>query len=292
MTQGVLIYAFNNELIDYISIAKEAARRVKLFLNKPVALITDSSEWVSTIDPDGKIFDIVIDIWSDTTLRQFFSELSIKNIRRYSDGSLTQRKLTFKNAIRTKTYELTPFDETLVIDCDYFIANSHLNFCWEQPQNFLIYKEGQDLAGFRDTFEFQRISDYTTDFYWATVFFFKKSAETKVFFGLVDHVKDNWEYYKLTYQFSSKLYRNDHAFSIAIHIMNGYTNTDWAGALPGRLLYTADTDLLVKMTDSDFTVLLEKENYQGSYTLQKTSGLSIHIMNKFSISRVTEGGSI
>lgn len=292
MTQGILIYAFNNELIDYISIAKEAARRAKLFLNKPVALVTDSSKWAKTIDPNGEVFDVIVDIWSDKELRPLAADLNVRNIRRYNDGTLTQRKLSFKNIVRTKTYELTPFDETLVIDCDYFIANSHLKFCWEQPQNFLIYKEGIDLAGFRDTTEFQRVSDYTIDFYWATVFFFRKSSDTEIFFGLVDHIKDNWEYYKLIYQFSSKLYRNDHAFSIAIHIMNGYAKSNWAGELPGRLLYTVDKDLLVKMTDTDFTLLVEKENYQGSYTVQKTTGLSIHMMNKFSLARVLEGGSI
>lgn len=286
MTQGVLIYAFNNELIDYVSIAKEAARRVKIFLKKPVVLVTDSSTWAKTVDSESKFFDQIIDVWENESLKPIAEILNVKNIRRYGDGSMAQRKTNFKNGLRTKTYELSPFDETLVIDCDYFIANDYLKYCWDQPQNFLIYQRGVDLSGWRDTSEFDKISDYTIDFYWATVFFFRKSNETKIFFDLIDHIRTNWEYYKLAYQFSSKMFRNDHTFSIAIHIMNGYTKSNWAGELPGRLLYTIDKDLLIKMTDDKFTFLLEKEDYQGEYTLQKTSDVSVHIMNKFSLLRI------
>lgn len=288
MTQGVLIYAFNNNDIDYIKIAAEAARRVKLFLKKPVALVTDNTQWLEeTIIDRNQLFDIVIDIRTEEKYKTVLA--SNLNFRRFNDGSLSYRKLEFKNLARTKTYELSPFDETLVIDCDYLIANSNLTHCWQQPFNFLIWKDSADLAGFRDVSQFKKISDYTIDFYWATVFFFRKAPDTKIFFDLIDHVRENWGYYKTLYQFSSAVYRNDHAFSIALHIMNGYTNNAWHKSLPGKTVYTIDSDVLIEISDQTFKFLIEKEKYLGEYTLLKTKDIDVHIMNKFSILRCLNG---
>jgi hypothetical protein len=286
MTQGILIYAFNNQEIDYVKIAVEAARRAKHFLKKPVTLVTDSSDWVDYLTNNKKVFDQVIDIAKEDSLREYLMLNSGYNVRRFYDGTLTQKKFNFKNEIRTKTYHLSPYDETLVIDCDYLIANDNLKYVWEQNEDFLIWKKAHDLSGHRDTFEFERISDYTIDFYWATVFFFRKGQNTKIFFDLIDHIREEWTYYKLLYRFNSTVFRNDHAFSIAIHIMNGYSNGDWAKKLPGELYYTIDKDILLEMSNTDFKFLIEKEKFRGEYSVLKTKGINIHIMNKFSIGRL------
>ncbi len=286
MSRGCLIYAFNNEEVDYITIAREAARRVKLYLGVPVCLVTDSIEQVKKVDPDGKFFDTVIDVWQDKQLKPTAELLNGRNVRQYADGTLTIKKANFKNSLRTKTYELTPYDETLVIDSDYFLANDILKHCWEQEQDFLIYKEGYDLSGYRIHQEFTKVSDYTIDFYWATAFWFRKSETTKTLFDLIDHIRENWDYYKLVYQFASHMYRNDHAFSIALHIMNGYTGENWAGKMPGRMLFALDKDILVNQDDKSFRILLEKQHRQGEYTLIKTKDVSVHLMNKFSLHRM------
>jgi hypothetical protein len=288
-SRGCLIYAFNNEEVDYILTAYEAARRVKHFLGIPVCLVTDSSQRVDEIDIDGSMFDIVVDVWKNPEIKSIAELLNSRNLREYADGSMSFKKSNFKNSVRTKTYELTPFDETLVIDSDYMLANDLLKYCWQQPQDFLIYRQGYDMTDYRTHPEFDRVSDYTVDFYWATAFWFRKTHETKIFFDLIDHIRENWDYYRLVYQFSSHMYRNDHAFSIALHIINGYTGVEWAGKMPGRMLYTLDRDVLVSMNDREFRVLLEKQDRLGEYTLQKITGSSLHIMNKFSLLRAIRG---
>jgi len=285
MTQGVLIYALNNYDIDYVKLAKEAARRARLFLGKPVALATDNVNWVRQTATETD-FDIVVDLSQKKEYDNLIADRI--NYRRFNDGSLSHRKSEFKNFIRTKTFEISPFDETLVIDADFLIANDSLKHCWNQGFDFLIWKDSVDLAGFREDDNFRKISDYTIDFYWATVFFFRKTDVLKIFFDLVDHIRDNWSYYKLIYQFSSAVYRNDHAFSIAIHIMNGYQNSKWQKDLPGKMIYTTDNDLLIKNKDDEFLFLVEKEKYLGEYTLVKTKNLNVHVMNKFSILRNLE----
>lgn len=291
MKQGCLIYAFNNEDVDYILIAKEAARRVKLFLNVPVCIVTDSTARVDDIDPNREIFDIVIDVWKDESNKSIAEMLNVRNLRDYADGSMSFKKANFKNSIRTKTFQLTPFEETLVIDSDYMLANDILKHCWNQHQDFLIYQTGFDMTGHRRHREFERVSDYTVDFYWATAFWFKKTPNTEILFNLIDHIRENWDYYRLVYQFSSHMYRNDHAFSIALHMINGYTGMPWAGRMPGRMLYTLDRDVLISMNDTNFKILLEKQDRTGEYTLQKLSDVSLHIMNKFSLLRSLRGES-
>lgn len=113
----------------------------------------------------------------------------------------------------------------------------------------------------------------------------------EAFFSIVEYIRDNWFYFKALYNISSNTFRNDIAFSIAIHIMNGKTNGEFATELPGSLVYAMDTDFLVSTDDTKMKFLVEKQNYMGEYTLVKTTGLDVHVMNKHSLSRYIDGGS-
>jgi hypothetical protein len=250
-------------------------------------LLFDRKLWMSTVkfgDP-SQINKIRDDLWEDTRERHLSYNPSIQ-YRRYFDGALSNRRLKFKNDIRIKSYELSPFDETLVIDCDYFINNDTLKYCWEQPHDFLIFKEALDLSGYRYDPRLHTLSDKSIDFYWATVFFFRKTKNTEIFFNYLGHIQDNWNYYRYVYQIQNSMYRNDFAFSIAIHVMNGFQQGSWAHPLPGKLYYSIDKDVFVEYKDTTMKFLLEKEKYKGEYTLIKTDCLNVHVMNKFSISRI------
>ena len=397
MSKGVLIYALNNEQIDYIELALYAAKSVKKHLGVPVALVTDSSDWLKKQYPEyNKTFDFLINIVSDfdpvvtdsltkigfsnkepvyqgieidkwypnlpyligqhvfynnvvyickknyseglsfskenyDTLLENVKDISSniekdeiflynRNLyratakinlldiefwkneherqvvlnsgtqyRKYFDGALTHKRLKFKNDVRVHSFSLSPFDETLVIDCDYIVNNSVLRYCWEQEHDFLIHKTALDLSGYRYDLRLHTISDKSIDFYWATVFYFKKNENTKVFFDLLGHIQDNWNFYRYVYQIEQALYRNDFAFSIAIHIMNGYQNGLWAQDLPGKLYYVIDKDVMLFHSDNEMKFLVEKEKYRGEYTLIKTKDISVHFMNKFSLARTIRG---
>ena len=72
--------------------------------------------------------------------------------------------------------------------------------------------------------------------------------------------------------------------------MNGKTNGDFATELPGTMTYSTDKDLLVSVENDTLKFLIEKENYLGEYTLAKTQGLDVHVMNKLSLCRCIDGG--
>jgi hypothetical protein len=276
MTNGAVIFAQNNSAIDYVKIATFSAKQVKRYLNIPVSLVTDSPEAVTEAD----VFDQIIVIDSPAN----------PQTKLFNDGALAAKQLVWKNYSRSQIFDLTPYDTTLVIDSDYIINSSILSLAFESDSNFQIYRNSMDLAGWRNTSSFDRLNQYAIPFYWATAFVFRKDEVTKSFFDLISHIKENWNYYRLLYTIDTKAFRNDFAFSIAIHIMNNNTTGDFATPLPGTMVYVLDKDLLVDAVDNKMKFLVEKESYHGEYTLVKTTGLDVHVMNKSSLVRFIEGG--
>lgn len=269
MTKGVLIFAFNNTEIDYVSIAVYAAKRVEKFLKLPVSIVTDKT----SVDQskDLTIFDKVI-ITDDASTQ----------VKRFYNGSDSYKSAVWKNASRSNCYKLTPYDETLVIDSDFILNSDFLKYCWEQQDDFLIYDNSIDLASWRDTSEFEFISQYSIKFYWATVFFFRKNKKTELFFSLVDHIKSNWDYYQKLYQIPSVKYRNDFAFSIAVSIMGSELIT----TIPNKMLYITDRDYLLEHKNEKMTFLIQKKGTTDQYTAVTTNNLDVHVMSKYSLLKI------
>ena len=109
-----------------------------------------------------------------------------------------------------------------------------------------------------------------------------------MFFDLVTHIEQEWNHYRRVYQITSNLFRNDFAFSIAIHMLNGFQPGNFAQQLPGSMLYTTDRDVLWSLTDDKMLFLVEKKDYLGEYTALKTQGQTIHVMNKISLNRIID----
>jgi len=263
MTHGVLLFAQNNGEIDYVQIATFAAKRIRQHLKVPVSIVTNCPI-------EHNVFDQVIVVDDDNS-----------NTKQFRDGTLAT-KAVWRNTTRSKCFELSPYDETLVIDADYIVNSDKLTHCWSQPHNFLIYRDSYDLGNWRSKREFMYVSEYSIPFCWATVFFFRKNKETELFFELVEHLKENWAYYKLAYGIYSPSFRNDIAFSIALHMMNGFSSGSWAGALPGKLHYVLDTDYLVEIKDTSMKFLVQNGS---EYVCLKTQQLDMHVMNKYSLLR-------
>ena len=277
MSKGAFLIARNNGHIDYVKQAVFLAKRIKKYLNIPVTVATDSADYLKD-SFDIQIFDQIIslDYTNESNLRYFF------------DGALTKKTASFKNNNRASVYDLSPYDETLLMDTDYVISNSLLKPVFNSSADFLIYKKSNDIAKVRDESEFDKISDTSVDFYWATVVYFRKTDTNRLFFNLVSHIEQEWNHYRRVYQITSSLFRNDFAFSIAIHIMNGFQSGNFAQQLPGSMMYTTDKDVLWKMNEDEMMFLVEKKDYLGEYTAIKTSGQTIHVMNKQSLNRIID----
>tara|TARA_B110000503_G_scaffold143541_1_gene245682 strand:- start:2839 stop:3690 length:852 start_codon:yes stop_codon:yes gene_type:complete len=277
MNKGAFLIARNNGYIDYVKQAVFLAKRIKNYLGIPVTIATDSVEYLETtfgVDDFDNV--ISLEYTRDSNLRYFF------------DGTLSKKSASFKNNNRASVYDLTPYDETLLMDTDYIVSNDLLKSCFSSNSDFMIYKRSSDIAKVRDESEFDKITDTSIDFYWATVVYFKKTETNNMFFNLVKHIEEDWDHYRRVYQIKSGLFRNDFAFSIAIHIINGFQPGDFAQHLPGEMLYTTDRDILWRLSDNEMMFLVEKKNYLGEYTALKTLGQTIHVMNKASLNRIID----
>lgn len=272
MSNGVICFANNNGKVDYIKQAVFLAKRVKQYLDLPTSIITSTPNFID--ENQQKHFDKIIEFQQD-----------YYNTKKYSDGAFHHQKLEFKNIGRHKAYELTPYKNTLVLDTDYILCNNYLKNAFQMSADFMIYKDAVDLADWRQYKEFKFINDKGIPFYWATVFFFRKTTETKIFFDLMGHIVKNYEHYSKVYDLSSRSFRNDHLFSIAIHMMNGYTDSDWAKELPGKMYYTLDQDILKSIDNEKIQLLVGKKDRKGEYTLVSTKDSNVHVMNKFSLER-------
>tara|TARA_B110000090_G_C13343162_1_gene431902 strand:+ start:138 stop:998 length:861 start_codon:yes stop_codon:yes gene_type:complete len=278
-TKGVLLFAFNNVEIDYIKQAIFCAKKIKEHLKLPVALVTDNISYLETAYPFYKKYiDVVLLVPKEKTTQ----------LKNFSDGAYSLKKLEWKNQSRPDCYEISPFDETIVLDVDYITCNDNLLNCFKIDEEFLIYKNPIDVANtVRNINSFDRISDRSIDMWWATGFYFKKSPFMKMYFDLVKHIKENWTYYRLIYQIPNTNYRNDFSFSIAIHILRGFQESSWPVTMPGTMYMSFDTDILEKLDGNALTIIADYKN-NASYMAVSVKDANVHVMNKFSLGRIID----
>ena len=113
--KGILIFARNNAQIDYVKQAHFLAKRIKEYLNLPTSIVTDSVNYLKDTYKDYKtVFDQVIEV----------PVACSPSVKRYYDGTNIFKQLEFKNDLRTSAFDLTPYDETLMLDSDYVLSDS------------------------------------------------------------------------------------------------------------------------------------------------------------------------
>lgn len=254
MTTGCVIFAYNGD-IDYGSQAVLAARLVRKFLKIPVTLITDANTLDST---DVSVFDGLV----------------VSSVETDNKRQLSGKTISFKNTNRSSVFDLTPYDRTLVIDSDFLVFSDRLTHYLEADRDFMICEGMSDLLG-RPGGNLL-LHPASVPMLWATNIIFNKSPDNKVLFDLVDHIRDNWQYYGALYKFDTRRFRNDYAFSIACHVMGGMGTDKFHTALPSPVLFN-DKDSIVKISTEGITVLTDNNR------LVKTQGQDIHLMNKFDL---------
>ena len=229
MTTGALIFAFNNEHTDYVGMAAWSADRIRRHLDIPVAVITDCT------DPARlNKFDRVI------------SSDPVSGGTRYFDDY--KETITWYNAGRIDAYQLTPWDQTLVLDADYVVCGDELKHLLDLPQDFMCHRLAWDITA-QDYFEgLNYFGQHKMPMWWATVMMFRKSNMAQYIFDCMSMIKQNWKHYRDLYHMQGPNYRNDYALSIALGIVSGHTlkvdNIPWslASVLPEHELTQVGTD--------------------------------------------------
>jgi hypothetical protein len=213
MTTGALIFARNNEHTDYVAMARWSAQNIERHLDIPTHIITDDSR-------------------TDSGSRHF------------SDAG----PATWHNTNRMDAYRLSPWDRTLVLDADYVVASDQLRGVLDCDQDFLAHRWAYDVTGCNDFRGLNWFGDVRMPQWWATVMVFNRSRQAELIFDTMAMIRDNWTHYKNIYKNNARTYRNDHALSIALLIINGhvldYPGIPWqlASLTPEHRLTQIDQD--------------------------------------------------
>jgi hypothetical protein len=277
MTRGVLIFAHNSPDVDYGVMSIIAGGLAKKNLGVSVSLVTDigTLNWMEesgTLIKAKEVFENIIEVKRPYT----------KNTRTLHDG-FESKVIPFVNSNRYSVWELSPYDQTLLIDSDYLIFSDRLNEYWEVDAPVMMAHSMTDLTGDRGGILDNRVSETGVHMFWATTVMFDKSPESQFFFKLVDFVKDNYIYYADLFRFNPKQFRNDIAFSVAKHIMNGF-ETEFAYTLP-PILTVFDKDILHTVNKDKLTFLVSQPQDVAAFWAATTNGTDVHVMNKQSIIR-------
>ena len=156
MTTGALIFARNNEQIDYEAMAQWSAKNIERHLRIPTYIVTD---------------DAVND-----------------NTRHFTDVG----NVTWHNHNRMDAYRLSPWDRTLVLDADYVVASNRLQSVLEVDQDFLAHRWAYDVTGCNNFDGLNSFGNNRMPMWWATVMMFRKSRHAELIFDSMQMIKDNW----------------------------------------------------------------------------------------------------
>lgn len=245
-SRGAVVIAFNSQ-IDYVSIAVKCARLIKQHLGIPTAIITDSQ------NVPGGVFSHVIP-----------AENNIIN----NKGD----NLTWRNANRYQVYELSPFDETVLLDSDYLVLTDNINRLWDSTSDYRLMHTTYSPTAFIDS----AWSATGLPYVWATIILFKKTARSQQLFDLVGRVQRNYDYYCKLYNISDSNFRNDYAFAIANNIISGY-QIEQSQSIPWSMFSLGKDIKRLSYDDNKLTAVDE----QGAWVFHKQD---VHVHDKHYLS--------
>ena len=185
-SRGAVIFANNTDTVDYLSIAEANARLIDRYLSLPTTILTSTTD-----TPINRRYDVT-----------------------------NQQVVEWKNFGRSQAFDLSPYDETLLIDADYLIMDDAFAKIFDTLGDYVIPDKNL-YATCPDTHE--TMGEYSLPFVWATAVFFKKTDRSRQLFDFVKQIEKNYSYYRALYNIKDSNYRNDYAFAIAHYVINGYS---------------------------------------------------------------------
>jgi len=277
MTKGILIFAHNNEGIDYVKLACATALMIRKNMDVDgITLVTDDTSLNYSLTDH------------ESVAKYFFDEIVVYENkkftkRNYRDHIKSDKILTFYNGDRCQAWDITKYDETIIIDADYLIQDNILNNCWGSENSFMVNK---NITTVNTLFPMQqpRINFQGIEQYWATVVYFKKDQEAKLIFDAWKMVKENHPYYKSLYDIPGKIFRNDFALSVALHITE---NSNIPSLPESSLLSSYDEDDIIEVGLNKI-ILATRDNDRADFMPVKIQDRNVHVMNKFALTNHVE----
>ncbi len=244
MTRGILLFCFDTEHTKYHRILEKCVHLIKKNLKLEITVVTN--------------FDTYKNLKSLGFINYKFIEPEKGN---------TKLGKEWNNVDRHMAYELSPYDTTLVMDIDYFCFSDNLLQFMDTDYDFLIPDQVHDLTQ-RNSFSQRTWS--MIPMVWATVFVFKKTKKVKKIFDTIKYVKTFYKYFNDMYRISSKNFRNDYAFAIALQQINGFITYN---KFPFALSTLPIDCKVVQFNDNGLA-------WQYEDKINSIEGQDVHVLNK------------
>jgi len=242
MTTGALIFAHNNDHIDYVAMAQWSAKNIERHLGIPTHIVTNA------------VLDDV-------------------NSRWFGDYNTN---MTWHNQSRVTAYDASPWDHTLVLDADYVVASDQLQTIMDTNQDFLCFRRAYDVTGSNDFVGHDTFGDIRMPMWWATVMWFGRNRRSQLIFETMAMIHNNWTHYRRIYKNNHATYRNDHALSIALCLLQGHTLN--VPVIPWSMASVMPEHKLSQI-DADFYRVEFADQAQRTRWI-KLHGLDFHAMGK------------
>ena len=259
MSKGALLFAFNSPKYNYYEMAVATAKRINHFLNLPVTIVTDEKSLPDTSD---YTFD--------------------KTILTIADTSNNRDWGVWINKGRYQAYDLSPYDETLLLDTDYMVNSDKLIKTFELPTDFCCHDNTSFLM--HPAVPQEVLSVYSFKTLWATAVNFKKTKRSKSIFDSLKMIQNNFDHYANIHGFISVTFRNDYALTLATRIVNGHTTVP-QDIIPWNLVHVGKNTTIYRNSDdplnTEYTVMFDnwvRGKIRKEYTIIKD--MDFHVMNK------------
>jgi hypothetical protein len=236
-SRGIVGFAVNTGATDYVAIANKTIPLAGKILGLPYTIITED------------------------------------NIAKYARFSTrtdvdTGLAVEWKNVGRNGAYELSPYEETIVIDVDYVVQDRSLLQLFDTPWDYILQRNARSL---NNSDMPSLMGERSLPYIWATVFAFRRTPQAEMFFDLVHRIQENYSYYRELFNITNRNYRNDYAFAMADIILNGFkigTNS-----IPGPMLNVTQTITSIEILDNKLVI----KDRERAYVIPK---MNMHLMSK------------
>jgi len=278
--RGYLLLAFGNKKMSNLNYGKLAvccALSIKTHLkhnHTTIIMNENAKKWMY-----NSVSEKVIRTAFDNII--IAKEKFISKKRTHFDSPWHTFKSDFDNQNRVLSYQYSPYNETILIDSDYILMNNDFDNIWGCNEDILMNHKTVDLQNNEFELKDKRISNHGIPMCWATAVYFKKSLLAKSFFELVDYIREEYNFFQFLYGFKYGIYRNDFVFSIALHILNGFTTQGIKSLPQDTMVSSYQKDKIAKIINTNeiiFHSYHPKEPWK--ITLVNAKGFNVHIMNK------------
>lgn len=239
MTRGAVILVRDSGDISYTQLAAWSAERIQRHLDIPTTILQSQSEANGTRE-------------------------------------IGDRAVPWYNLDRFRAWEMSPYDETLLLDADYVVSSDQLRALFGNQQDLVAMRYAYDVTARRDYQDLNWFGRHRMPSAWATVVYFRRTRITEMVFHMIHMIQDHWAHYKDVYGITERRFRNDYALAIALNVVHGHQGC-WP-SIPWSMA-NADPDCEVRQLDID-EFEIEFRDSRGRPRRVIMRDQDTHVMNK------------